>query len=98
MSSENSKTYINSEQLHAIERTLSDAGFNKSSPQFAGYAAFLIAKVEGSTIKQSELAQTLQRHHGATQFKLCHGLATRFHKYAIQGLTNVRCTIPLTKN
>ncbi len=98
MSSENSKTYINSEQLHAIERTLSDAGFNKSSPQFAGYAAFLIAKVEGSTIKQSELAQTLQRHHGATQFKLCHGLATRFHKYAIQGLTNVRCTIPPTKN
>lgn len=98
MSSVNSKTYLNSEQLYAIESALSDAGFQKSSPRYVDYAAFLIAKLEHSTIKQSELAQTLQRHHGATQFELCRGLATKFHQYAIQGLTNVRCAIPPTKN
>lgn len=95
MSSGSSKAYLNSEQLHAIDRTLNEAGFGKLSSRYAGYAAFLIGEFERG-LSKSDLAQTLQRHHGTTQFELCHGLATRFHRYAIQGLTDVRCAIPST--
>ncbi|CAN7687415.1 hypothetical protein LJR030_003153 [Rhizobium sp. LjRoot30] len=86
MSSENFKTYLNSEHLDLIEGILNRAGFEEISPEYSSYAAFLVGRFERGTTSRAELAYSLQRHHGAIQTELSRRLPTRFHRYAIQGL------------
>lgn len=88
MSSENLKIYLTSGHLDLIEDILDKSGFKKIAPQYSSYAAFLVGRLELGATDPVELAYSLQRHHGAIQTALCRRPATRFHRYAIQGLPN----------